>query len=74
MCPVPEKAIVLSEPRLVSGADGTQDYLSLPAVVRGRCIGCGICENACPVAGAAAIVVRRRGRAGRYPQRRGQIS
>ncbi len=74
MCPVPEKAIVLSEPRLITHPDGTQDYVSRPAVVRRRCIGCGICENKCPVEGAAAIVVRRREGSGGRRLRRGQTA
>ena len=64
MCPVPEKAIVLSEPRLITRPDGTQDYLARPTVVPDRCIGCGVCENKCPVEGTAAIVIRRTAQAG----------
>ncbi len=71
MCPVPEKAIVMDEPQLVTRDDGTQDTIARPYVVNQRCIGCGICENKCPVEGTAAIVVRRSsGAQGR--QRRGQ--
>ena len=57
MCPVPEKAIVLSGQRLITRPDGSQDYLSRPKVVASRCIGCGICEYKCPLEGSAAIVV-----------------
>ncbi len=64
VCPIPEKAIVLREPRLVTRPDGTQDYIALPSVVRERCTGCGICEYHCPVEGTAAITVRRRGQGG----------
>lgn len=72
VCPVPEKAIVLAERRIVTWADGRQDYVGLPRVVTHRCIGCGLCENLCPVDGPAAIAVwrhapgggRGRGRAG----------
>ena len=60
VCPVPRKAIQLSKPQLVERLDGTQDYLALPRVVNDHCIGCGICENKCPVSGTAAIVVKRR--------------
>ena len=70
MCPVPQKAIVLSEQRLIARADGTQDYLAQPTVIPGRCIGCGICENKCPVEGAAAIVVQRHGSGERQRRRR----
>jgi len=58
MCPIPDKAIVLTGEHLITRPDGTQDYLARPKVVAKRCIGCGICENKCPVAGTAAIVVQ----------------
>ena len=57
MCPVPDKAIELKGQRLITRADGTQDYLARPQVIAGRCIGCGICEYKCPLEGPAAIVV-----------------
>jgi len=57
MCPVPDKAIVLGRQSLMTRPDGSQDYLARPRVVADRCIGCGICENKCPLPGAAAIVV-----------------
>ena len=58
MCPVPDKAIELSGNHLITRPDGTQDYLSRPRVVAGRCIGCGICEYKCPLEGPAAIQIR----------------
>ena len=57
MCPVPEKAIELGGRRLITRANGSQDYLSRPRVVAERCIGCGICEYKCPLEGSSAIVV-----------------
>ena len=57
MCPISNKAIVLSDRRLITRPDGTQDYLARPKVVAKRCIGCGICEYKCPLEGASAIVV-----------------
>jgi len=57
MCPVPDKAIELGRQRLITRADGSQDYLSRPSVVASRCIGCGICEYKCPVEGTSAIVI-----------------
>ncbi len=57
MCPIPEKAIVLTGEHLITRPDGTQDYLARPKVIPRRCIGCGICENKCPVEGTAAVVV-----------------
>jgi NAD-dependent dihydropyrimidine dehydrogenase PreA subunit len=32
--------------------------LHAPVVLHERCIGCGLCENRCPVQGEAAIRVR----------------
>lgn len=56
MCPLPEKAIRLEE-TTVTAADGATMVVRLPHVLRDRCIGCGICENRCPLAGEAAIRV-----------------
>ncbi len=56
MCPLPEKAVWL-EVRQVSGPDQQTIELQLPHVLRDRCIGCGICEYKCPVAGDAAIQI-----------------
>jgi NAD-dependent dihydropyrimidine dehydrogenase PreA subunit len=60
MCPVPDKAIVLTTAGgSAAGEDG--EALKRPHVVAARCIGCGICEYRCPVSGTSAIVVERRG-------------
>jgi MauM/NapG family ferredoxin protein len=56
MCPLPEKAISL-EKRIVPVQDGEDREVLLPIVDRGRCIGCGVCENKCPLSGEAAIRV-----------------
>lgn len=56
MCPVAHKAIVLT-PVDVTDASGSKVRLQRPSVVRGRCIGCGLCEFKCPVEGEAAIRV-----------------
>lgn len=55
-CPVPEKAIRLDE---VAATDdnGLPVVVKRPYVVEELCIGCGICENKCPVAGQAAVRV-----------------
>jgi ferredoxin len=54
VCPVPEKAIEL-EDRPVVWNDGTSDIIKLPHVVKENCIGCGICENHCPVKPVRAV-------------------
>lgn len=56
MCPIPEKAIVF-EARPARTAAGVV-LLRYPSVVRSRCIGCGICQAACP-ADPVAITVHR---------------
>ncbi len=56
MCPVPEKAIQLEEVEVL-GQDGQPITIQRPYVVQERCIGCGICENNCPLSGQAAIQV-----------------
>ena len=56
MCPVPEKAIIL-EDVTVTAPTGEAVDVRRPVVVRDRCIGCGICENRCPLNGEAAIRV-----------------
>jgi polyferredoxin/formate hydrogenlyase subunit 6/NADH:ubiquinone oxidoreductase subunit I len=57
MCPVAPKAVALDRRRVVTQADGRQDYVQRPRVLADRCIGCGICEYRCPLEGPAAIVV-----------------
>lgn len=57
MCPVPHKAITLTSVDITS-ADGSMAQLQRPAVLIGRCIGCGLCEFRCPVDGEAAIRVK----------------
>jgi ferredoxin len=56
MCPVSDKAIQLEEVEVMS-PDGQPITLQRPYVVQERCIGCGICENHCPLSGQAAIRV-----------------
>jgi polyferredoxin len=59
MCPRPTKAIRLEEV-MVKDAAGMQVLLQRPIVLRDLCIGCGICENQCPLDGDSAIRVYRR--------------
>ena len=56
VCPIPDKAIWREEAQMLM-RDGTTQLMQLPHVDRARCIGCGICENKCPLAGPAAIRV-----------------
>ncbi len=68
LCPTPEKAIEFQSGGQGRGAGAGQgggsdaggDHagVKLPVVVPGRCIGCGICQHACPVPNEAAIRVR----------------
>lgn len=59
MCPIADKAVVLDEGRYVPSPSGGDNWVTRPKVVVERCIGCGICEFKCPVAGTSAIVVER---------------
>lgn len=58
-CPLPVKAVERRE-RIETGDEGIQRIIHGPVVVAERCIGCGICENLCPVKGDAAIRVVRK--------------
>lgn len=57
MCPVPEKAVRLDRVDVIT-PDGKTVRLQRPRVLHDLCIGCGICEYQCPLAGPAAIRVR----------------
>jgi polyferredoxin len=56
MCPTPEKSIRLEEVT-ATNEFGEAITLQRPYVLRELCIGCGICENHCPLEGEAAIQV-----------------
>jgi MauM/NapG family ferredoxin protein len=53
-CPTSPKAIYLIKD-VVNGADDKKLKVQLPFVDLKRCVGCGICENKCPVRGLPAI-------------------
>ncbi len=55
-CPTAEKAILFRK-KQVTNRKGETLWIQQPYVVEERCIGCGICENKCPLPGAAAIRV-----------------
>ncbi|MBF0100386.1 MAG: 4Fe-4S binding protein [Desulfobacterales bacterium] len=54
-CPVSPKAIQTQETEWIM--PGQKTYVKAPYVNLTRCIGCGICENRCPVKGNPAIYV-----------------
>jgi polyferredoxin/formate hydrogenlyase subunit 6/NADH:ubiquinone oxidoreductase subunit I len=53
-CPTSPKAIYLKK-EVVTAPDGKKLQVQLPFVDLKRCVGCGICENKCPVRGLPAI-------------------
>lgn len=55
-CPLPEKAIWFREVTVIDH-NGNEVYLQQPHVDAELCIGCGICEEKCPVNDPAAIRV-----------------
>ena len=55
-CPTPDKAIKSREAQVLN-AKGELVTLLQPYVIDALCIGCGICENRCPLSGEAAVVV-----------------
>jgi polyferredoxin len=54
VCPTSPKAIYLKK-EVVTGPDEKKMTVQLPFVDLKRCVGCGICENKCPVRGLPAI-------------------
>ena len=69
MCPIPEKAIRLTEESVVN-RQGERVVVQQPRVIPRLCIGCGICEYQCPLEGEAAIRVYAPGMAPEHtPQR-----
>lgn len=56
-CPTSPKAIILREEQFMDD-EGNLKTIKRPYVVESECIGCGICENKCPLPGESAIRVR----------------
>jgi MauM/NapG family ferredoxin protein len=57
-CPTPDKAIKFRETE-VWDQEGNRKRIKQPYVIDRLCIGCGICENKCPLEGKAAVLVTR---------------
>lgn len=55
-CPTPEKAIKFRETRVIN-PEGKPVTIKQPYVLESLCIGCGICENKCPLEGEAGVLV-----------------
>ncbi|HGJ67070.1 TPA: hypothetical protein ENS27_17050, partial [bacterium] len=55
-CPIPTKAIKF-EVRDVVTFNGDVRRIKFPVVLKDKCIGCGACENKCPVKPQSAIIV-----------------
>lgn len=58
-CPLPEKAIKLDEKEYTDHETNETRIVAYPYVDQNLCIGCGICENKCPLEGEAGIIVTR---------------
>jgi MauM/NapG family ferredoxin protein len=56
MCPTSRKAIIFKDEYQLN-KDGKIARVKLPVVLENLCIGCGICENKCPIPGSAAIKI-----------------
>jgi polyferredoxin len=54
VCPTSPKAVYLRKQTVIK-PDGTEMPLQVPCVDLRQCVGCGICENKCPVKGLPAI-------------------
>jgi polyferredoxin len=55
-CPTPDKAIKFEIKNFLQ-PDGSTKAIKYPYVIRELCIGCGICEDKCPLPGAPGIFV-----------------
>jgi MauM/NapG family ferredoxin protein len=56
LCPTPQKAIRVREVSVLND-QGQRIQVKQPYVINDLCIGCGICENKCPLPGHSAIRV-----------------
>jgi polyferredoxin len=69
-CPTPDKAIKFREAQVLN-TKGELVTLLQPYVIDSLCIGCGICENRCPISGEAAVLMTSAGES-RHAGRSGQ--
>ena len=60
-CPTPDKAIKYETKKFIDPLTKESRLVNYPYVNMELCIGCGICENKCPLDGEAGIVVIREG-------------
>lgn len=60
-CPLPQKAIKTTPRPYYDPRTGQTRTVLYPEVDEELCIGCGICENKCPLSGEAGIIVIREG-------------
>jgi len=59
-CPTPDKAIKFRE-AIVLNSRGEKVTVKQPYLVDELCVGCGICENKCPLPEASAVIVNSSG-------------
>jgi polyferredoxin len=59
-CPTPQKAIAFREAVVINEA-GEQVKVKQPYIIDKLCVGCGICENKCPLSGTSAVLVTSEG-------------
>ncbi|MFH1251668.1 MAG: 4Fe-4S binding protein [bacterium] len=60
-CPTPDKAIKVLPSEYIDPVTGQKRTVNYPYIDESLCIGCGICENKCPLNGEAGVIVVREG-------------
>ena len=60
-CPTPEKAIKYEKKPVTNTLTKQTEWVNYPYIETKLCIGCGICENKCPLDGEAGVIVIREG-------------
>jgi len=59
-CPTPDKAIKFRK-AIVMNMDNKPVEVKQPYIIDKLCVGCGICENKCPVQGEATVRITNAG-------------